>query len=78
MKTARCFDEQVRHKRSYVDPAWRISVIATPLRREEQPDGRIRFRGEVTRPGGTVPRVLRVVTFDDGETIHNTLFDRGY
>lgn len=78
MKTARCFDEQVQRKRPCVDPAWCISVIATPLRREEQPDGRIRFRGEITRPGETVPRVLRVVALDDGETIHSTFFDRGY
>ena len=34
--------------------------------------------GEVTRPGETVPRVLRVVTLDDGETIHNAFFDRGF
>lgn len=78
MKTARCFGERVRRKRPYIDPAWYISVVATPLRREEQPDDRIRFRGEVTRPGETVPHVLRVVTLDDGETIHNAFFDRGF
>ncbi len=41
MRTTRYFDEQVRRKRPYIDPAWCISVIAAPLRREEQPDGRI-------------------------------------
>jgi hypothetical protein len=25
-----------------------------------------------------VPRVLRVVTLPDGETIHNAFFDRGF
>ncbi len=30
------------------------------------------------RPGETVPRILRVVTLEDGETIHNAFFDRGF
>lgn len=51
---------------------------AAPLRREEQLDGRIRFWGEITRPGEVVPRILRVVTLEDGETVHNAFFDRGY
>ena len=71
IKTTRYFDEQVLRKRPYIDPAWCIEVIAAPLRRETQPDGRFRFWGEITRGSGTDPRVLRVVTLDDGETIHN-------
>ena len=43
MKTTPYFDEQVRRKRPYIDPAWCVAVIAAPLRRQEQPDGRIRF-----------------------------------
>ena len=78
MKTTRYFDEQVRRKRPYIDPVWCVAVIAAPLRREEQLDGRIRFWGEITRPGGVVPRILRVVTLEDGETVHNAFFDRGY
>ncbi len=53
-------------------------VIADPLRRQEQPDGRVRFWGEVTRPGEDAPRVLRVMTLTDGETIHNAFFDRRF
>ncbi len=49
-----------------------------PLRREEQPDGRVRFWGEVTCPGEAATRVLRVVTLADGETIHNAFFDRRF
>lgn len=54
------------------------AVIANPLRRETQPDGRIRFWGEVTRPGEAKPRILRVVTLEDGETIHNAFLDRSF
>ena len=78
MKTTRYFDEQVRRKRPYIDLKWCVAVVAAPLRREEQPNGRIRFWGEVVRPGETTPRILRVVTLEDGATIHNAFFDRGY
>ena len=40
--------------------------------------GRVRFWGEVTRPGEDAQRVLRVVTLTDGETIHNAFFDRRF
>ena len=49
-----------------------------PLRREVQPDGRVRFWGEAMRPGEDTPRILRVVTLADGETVHNAFFDRGF
>ena len=78
MKTTRYFEEQVRRKRPYIDPAWCAAVIAAPLRRDVQPDGRIRFWGEVTRFGEDEPRILRVVTLADGETVHNAFFDRGF
>ena len=78
MKTTRYFQEQVRPKRPYIDLAWCVEIIAAPLRREEQPDGRVRFWDEVRRPGEAVPRVLGVVTLSDGETIHSAFFDRRF
>ena len=78
MKTTRYFEEQVLRKRPYIARAWCAEVVAAPIRRETQPDGRIRFWGEVVRPGETEPRVLRVITLDDGETIHNAFFDRDF
>ena len=78
MKTTRYFEEQVRRKRPYIDPAWCAAVIAAPLRREVQRDGRVRFWGEAMRPGEDTPRILRVVTLADGETVHNAFFDRGF
>ena len=78
MKTTRYFDEQVLRKRPYIDPAWCAGIVADPLRRQEQPDGRVRFWGEIPWPGGDAPRILRVVTLADGETIHNAFLDRGF
>ena len=78
IQTTPYFEEQVRRKRPYIDPAWCVRVIATPLRRETQPDGRVRFWGEITRLGETSPRFLRVVTLADGKTIHNAFFDRRF
>ena len=78
IKTTRYFEEQVLRKRPYIDPNWCVEIIADPLRREAQPDGRIRFSGQVCLPGQGSVRVLRVVTLDDGETIHNAFLDRGF
>jgi len=78
VKSTLYFDEQVMRKRPYIEREWCESVVARPLRRDVQPDGRIRHWAEVvdTRDGKT--RMLRVVTLGDGETIHNAFFDRGF
>jgi hypothetical protein len=78
METTRYFEEQVLRKRPYIEREWCALAIAEPLSREEQEDGRIRFWREVALPGETEPRVLRVVTLEDGETVHNAFFDRNY
>ena len=78
MKTTRYFDEQVLRKRPYINPAWCAQVVERPLRREQQPDGRVRWWGSVTVPGERAPRILCVVTLEDEETIHNAFFDRRY
>ena len=51
------------------------AVVASPLAREELPNGRIRFWGIIPELGG---RVLRVVTLVDGETLHNAFPDRRF
>ena len=75
LKTTRYFDEQVRHKRPYIEQAAIEAVPAAPIRRVVQPDGRVRSWGAVAdwRDGKT--RFLRVVTLEDGETVHNAFFD---
>ncbi len=49
-----------------------------PTRGRRKPDGRIRFWGQVSLAGETRPRILRVVTLADGETVHNAFFDRNF
>jgi hypothetical protein len=78
MKTTRYFEEQVLRKRPYIDPSWIPPIPAAPMRRMTQDDGRCRFWGAVrdSRDGKT--RVLRVVTLEDGETVHNAFSDRDF
>ena len=78
MQATRYFLEQVLRKRPYVMPEWCEAVVQAPLPREAQPDGRMRFWGAVLDPRDGKTRYLRVVTLDDGETIHNAFFDRDF
>jgi hypothetical protein len=75
VKTTRYFEEQVLRKRPYIRREWCERIVANPLKREEQPDGRIRFWGIVSELGG---RALRVITLADGQTIHNAFPDRNF
>jgi hypothetical protein len=78
MATTRYFDEQVLRKRPYltVEMCWQI--IAAPLRCDVQDDGRVRYWGKVILPDEADERILRVVTLEDGDTLHNAFLDRGY
>ena len=78
MKTTRYFEEQVLRKRPYIQRQWCQDIVETPIQREDQADGRIRFWGRIVMSGETRPRYLRVVTLDDGETVHNAFFDRNF
>ncbi|WP_019014057.1 hypothetical protein [Elioraea tepidiphila] len=76
MQATRYLLEQVLRKRPYLQPAWCEAVIADPLRREDQGDGRIRFWGAVTDPRDGRTRIRRPVAPGDRTTIHNAVFDR--
>lgn len=78
MKTTRYFEEQVLRKRPYIRREWCLQVMAAPVRREIQSDGRIRFWGRIPEAGEGRPRFLRVVTLEDGETVHNAFVDRNF
>jgi hypothetical protein len=78
MRCTRCFEEQVLRKRPYIDPIPCLSVVTSPLRRVEQGDGRVRHWGRVIDSRDGKPRILRVVTLDDGQTIHNAFFDGNF
>jgi hypothetical protein len=75
MKTTAYFREQVLRKRPYIQLDWCERIVARPVAKTVQADGRIRFWGAVPQLGG---RVLRVVTLADGETIRNAFPDRNF
>lgn len=74
-ETTQYFREQVLRKRPYLRLEWCIRVRDNAIRREVQPDGRVRFWGYVDELG---ERALRVVTLEDGWTIHNAFPDRDF
>lgn len=55
-----------------------MEALTAPLRREIQADGRIRSWTNIQVAGEAQPRYLRVVTLEDGETVHNAFFDRNF
>ena len=74
MKTTRYFEEQVLRKRPYIQREWCEQALLRPVRRSVQPDGRIRLWIFVPELG----KYLRVVTLEDGETVHNAFPDRDF
>ena len=71
MKTTRYFEEQVLRKRPYLKREWCEKALRNPIRWEVQPDGRINYWIFEEEAG----KYLRVVTLEDGETVHNAFFD---
>lgn len=74
MKTTRYFEQEILRKRPYLKREWCEMALAHPIRREVQPEGRIRYWVFIPELG----KYLRVVTLDDGETIHNAFPDRNF
>ncbi|TRU42134.1 MAG: hypothetical protein EWV50_03895 [Microcystis aeruginosa Ma_MB_F_20061100_S20] len=62
MKTTRYFEEQVLVKRPYLKREWCQQAIQNPVRREIEPNGRIRHWLYIPELG----KYLRVVTLDVG------------
>jgi hypothetical protein len=76
VKTTRYFDEtRGREDRRLIVDEWIRRVLTHPTRQATQADGRIRRWAPIHEAGG---RMLRVVTLEDGETVHNAFFDRRF
>ena len=73
-KYTRYFEEQVLRKRRYIKKEWCEMAISTPVKKEIQENGRIRYWIFIEEIG----KYLRVVTLSDGVTIHNAFPDRGF
>jgi hypothetical protein len=74
MQTTRYSREQVRRKRPYLEEQWILESMTRPETVRVQGDGRVQYWRYIPALG----RHLRVVTLDDGETVHNAFPDRGY
>ena len=75
MKVTAYFQEVVRVKHTGIEAAWIQRVLEAPLQEHRQHDGRYALWGAVPEAGD---RVLRVITLQDRETVHNAFFDRGF
>ena len=69
------FKRNVLDKRSYLRFEWCLFAVNHPVSSEIQPeDGRMRYWAWVPE----INRYLRVVTLEDGITIHNAFPDRRF
>jgi pyrroloquinoline quinone (PQQ) biosynthesis protein C len=64
-----------RADRRDIRAEWIERVVRNPETELVQSDGRIRRWGRIAEAQG---RYLRVVLLEDGETVHNAFFDRGF
>jgi hypothetical protein len=74
MRTTRYFEEQVLRKRPYIQREWCEQALKHFVAKEKQADGRFRYWMFVPELG----KHLRVVTLEDGETVHNAFPDREF
>jgi len=75
MKTTRYFEEEViGKKRAYMKREWCIEAIKNPDETLLQDDGRFRYYKYIEE----VEKFVRVITLEDGETVHNIFFDRRF
>ena len=74
MKVTEYFRDSVLLRRPYLKDEWIEFVLANPIRKEVQENGRMRFWAFIPE----LRKYLRVVTEADGETIHNAFPDRGF
>ncbi|MEW6714913.1 MAG: hypothetical protein AB1306_07480 [Nitrospirota bacterium] len=74
-RTTPYFRNEILRKRPYLEIEICRAIIRNPIKKEIQPDGRIRFWGKIVIMEN---KYLRVVTLEDGITIHNAFLDRGF
>ncbi len=64
-----------RPDRSVIKEEWIQLAIDSPVKEFIQQDGRIRRWAAIAEMEG---RYLRVILLEDGDTVHNAFFDRGF
>lgn len=63
-----------RPDRMAIRDQWIEAAFNNPCRQEKQSDGRTRKWRYIDE----VSKYLRIVFLEDGETVHNAFFDRGF
>lgn len=63
-----------RPDRALIKEEWILKTINNPMKVKIQTDGRIRKWSYIAEAG----KYLRVILLKDGETVHNTFFDRNF
>ena len=76
MKATDYYETSVRQRRPDIRDEWCQRVLAQPVRRQAQANRRISHWALIQEFLGG--HYLRVVTLEDGETVHNAYFDRGF
>ena len=75
MKTTKYFDYvRKRPDRAMITDDWIEEVIDNPIETGVQADGRLKKWAFVKDAG----KYLRVILLEDGITVHNAFFDRGF
>ncbi len=74
-RTTLYFRHSVLAKRPNLKLDWCLEVLDSPVFAAVQRDGRMRFWGYPEELGG---KALRVVTLEDGYTIHNAFPDSSF
>ncbi len=74
MKQTEYFKRRVLGERPYFDLEWCETAVREPEATEVQSDGRVRHWRFVPE----LDKHLRVVTLEDGETLHNAFPDRSF
>ncbi len=76
MRVTRYFEAiRSRPDRAIIQDVWIERVIREPVRELVQADGRIRRWAPIPEMQN---RYLRVILLEDGVTVHNAFFDRGF
>jgi len=60
--------------RKWIDPIEIVRALVQPIKKERQGDGRVRYWAYIPR----LKTYIRVVTLEDGETVHNVFKDNDF
>ncbi len=75
LKTTGYFDNFASQKHPEIQREWLQYVLTNPVKTENQANNRISYWRNIAEAENSV---LRVITLEDGATVHNAFFDRNF